>query len=393
MNESATDPNVGAPCEDCLAWQRLLDEELNPSAAELLLHHLKFCRACAETALRLSHEKSICEEQLGLEDEGEEEFSRQVLARVRLRIEEARQARRPAHFSRRWPQYAAALILALLVIWLSLWRQTGASAEEVLAEAILRERAKAYQPGKVLYWTLESDYINIPTYADGRYRTLSWQSNCDGNLAFITRRYDQENRLTQAFWRKPNGAEVRFVQAGGAVVEITPSNDELRAAAPNLEPALRGALEDYLRRREDGGRRQLQGWNVEWLRKALRTSNHSSTAQLINSPEGGRIYHLRAEMAYKPSPGGFVRVVSEDDIDANTYQRLRVKNTRYRADGAFAIDDTRYSAMKEVSLAEFDANNLNDLIGKSKNIVRLSPTEIARRELMEARTRMISEKP
>src|SRR5262249_52869849 len=124
MNESSTDASAGAPCEECLAWQRLLDEELNMDAAELLLHHLKSCRACAETARGLKQAKSLCEELLGLEDEGEEEFSDQVLARVRFQVETARPARRPAHFSRRWRRYvvaAAALILAGLVMRLSFW--------------------------------------------------------------------------------------------------------------------------------------------------------------------------------------------------------------------------------------------------------------------------------
>jgi len=72
---------------------------------------------------------------------------------------------------------------------------------------------------------------------------------------------------------------------------------------------------------------------------------------------------------------------------------LRARNTRYRADGVIAIDDTRYTEMKEVSLAEFDANNLNDLISRSRHTVRPSPADIARLELMEARARSIADKP
>ena len=73
-----------------------------------------------------------------------------------------------------------------------------------------------------------------------------------------------------------------------------------------------------------------------------------------------------------------MNVVSEQDIAADTYRRLRVKNTRYRADGSSATDEMRYTEMSEVTREDFSANDLTELTKTAKNLVRLSPEEVVR---------------
>ncbi|MEP7273276.1 MAG: hypothetical protein ABI882_17385, partial [Acidobacteriota bacterium] len=368
MDENGTNINSDAPCKESLAWQSLLDEQLGLDETELLMHHLASCPACAEKLRTLSDAKSFCEDQLGSEDEDEEDTSSVILDRAKLNIQSQRPPLKPTRFGRSWwryPAIAAAVFVALLsVLFLpSVWRRAGASAESVLAEAVLRERARAYQPGKVLRWVTESDFTGIAAYPDGRYRTTHWQCNCDGGLAFLTRRYDQNHELIEAFWHQPNGTEIRFVRAAGDLVEVTPADDELEAAQSTLDGALRRALETYLTRRIDGSRQHLRTQNfADWLRRALTPTDPRSYVKIVDSTDWGRVYHLHIEQDYTSSNSRFVRVVSEQEIAGSTYQRLRVKNTRYRADGSSATDDTRYTEMQEVTRDDFAINDLSELM-------------------------------
>jgi hypothetical protein len=226
MDESATKKSNDAPCKEYLSWQGFVDDQIGVDEAELLLHHLAGCSACAEKIRTLKRFKSFCEDQLGCEDENEEEQSRSALERTKQRIEAQRPPLKPVRPARRWWRYqaiAAVITLGLLaVLYLpSIWRSAGVSAESVLEEAILRERDKLYQPGKVLRWVTESDYQGLPGYSNGHFRIVHWQCNCDGSLAYLTKRYDQNQQLVEAFWRQPNGTEVRFNRVAGDLVEIT----------------------------------------------------------------------------------------------------------------------------------------------------------------------------
>lgn len=399
MDESGTNNRTDAPCREYLAWQNLLDEQLGVDESELLLHHLETCPACVEQVATLKRAKSLCEDQLGAEDDNEEESSRLSLDRAKRQIDLQRAMLKQPRPVRRWWRYyaiAALVILSITSVLLlpSFWNKAGASAEAILEEAILREREKAYQPGKVLHWVTESDCTGLTKYADGHYRTATWQCNCDGGLALITRRYDQENRLVEAFWRQPNGSEVRLVYGSGGLVEVIPGDDELRRALPTIDPALRQPLENYVTRRTDSSRQHLrtQGF-ADWFRRALSPSDSRSSAKVIETPDNGRIYQLHIEQDYQPPRASFVRVVSEQDIAGSTYQRLRVKNTRYRADGSFSVDNTIYTEMNEVSRADFETNDLKELLNTSKKVVHLSPDEVARREVQETRARLAQEKP
>jgi uncharacterized protein Usg len=315
-----------------------------------------------------------------------------ALERTKQRIKAQRPALKPVRPGRRWWRYqaiAAVIVLGLLsVLYLpSIWRSAGVSAESLLEEAILRERDKLYQPGKVLRWVTESDYQGLPGYPDGHHRIVHWQCNCDGSLAYLTKRYDHHQQLVEAFWRQPNGTEVRFNRAAGDLVEITPGDEELRAALPTLDAARRQALETYLARRTNAGRQHLRTQNfADWFRRALIPSNPRSTVRIVETEEWGRIYRLHIEQDYKPSTGAFVKVVSEQDIAADTYRRVRVKNTRYRTDGSSATDETRYTEMSEVNREDFSAHDLTELTKTAKNPVRLSPEEVVRREMAEEKS-------
>jgi hypothetical protein len=391
MDESATKKRDDAPCREYLSWQGFVDDQIGVDEAELLLHHLAGCSACAEKIRTLKRFKSFCEDQLGSEDEKEEEQSRAALERTRQRIDAQRSALKPVRPARRWWRYqaiAAVIVLGLLALLYlpSIWRSVGVSAESVLEEATLRERAKLYQPGKILRWVTESDYQGLPGYPDGRYRIVHWQCNCDGSLALMTKRYDQSQQMIEAFWHQPDGTEVRFNRAAGDLVEITPGDDELRAALPALDGPRRQAVETYLARRTNAGRQHLRTQNyTDWLRRALTPSDPRSYVKVVETDELGRVYQLHIEHDYKPSTGTFVRVVSEQEIAAGTYQRLRVKNTRYRADGTSSTDDTHYTEMSEVTREDFGANDLTTLMKTAKKLVRLSPEEVARREMAEER--------
>ena len=73
-------------CEDELTLQKLLDQELGADANELVFHHLQGCQRCAAVFQELKDAKSLCESQLGFEDESEAAYSMALLTRVRAAI-------------------------------------------------------------------------------------------------------------------------------------------------------------------------------------------------------------------------------------------------------------------------------------------------------------------
>jgi len=395
MNDRAIDMIRNIQCEDELTLQKFLDQELEPAATELVFHHLESCNRCARTLSALKQLKSFCTEKLGCEDEMESDFSYQILNKAKARIDHEIGARRATPAARRWwrrTALVAAIIVAIAtaIAWPLIERSQSVSADAILAETILRERSWAHQPNKVLHWIVETEMINQRTIPDGRYRTLCWQNNFEGQSGYISRRYDQENRLISAYWRKPDGSEIQFIDQNGGLIEIAPATARLRQALPTLDLDLRQALEDYLsRRRAESISPQAKSKSfADWF---LRSRN-AGTVQLINTSRWGEVFYIRTEQSYQPSASGIVRIIAEHEIVAKTFKRLRVKTTRYRLDGSQAVDDARWTYLEDATVADFDANNLDELIARTKNKVQLSPEMIARKALLENRSRLQPEK-
>lgn len=255
-------------CEDELTLQRLLDQELDADANELVFHHLKGCQRCSGVFQELKESKSLCEGQLGFEDEGEAAYSVAVLTRVRGAIGTATISRpietasQPAlsgngkasisdligeddvvinfggHATRKqsglqpvrdWFRsidmgfllrpgvITVVAAILILVVGVAFWLRTPTtvSAAELLARSAAADDAVASHADQVLRRT-----INLETRV-GRTASLSdssrsavhrqietWQS-ADKGLA-ARRLFDEEDRLLAGEWKKSDGSRLLY---------------------------------------------------------------------------------------------------------------------------------------------------------------------------------------
>ncbi len=252
-------------CEDDLTLQRLLDEELDADANELVFHHLQGCERCSAIFQELKESKSLCEMQLGIEDEGEAVHSAAVLNRAlsaiksatlnqpKTRIfplmgeetesespraadpriaQSARRIWRPSFGSFEWgfllrPGTVTALVaLVFLAVALTLWLRapTSVSAAELLRQSAANEDAINAHADQVLRRTinLEERVGQTVSLSDAGNATLHrrievWQSADNGLMA--RRLYDEKDRLVAGEWKKADGSRVIFKEANKPEVQ------------------------------------------------------------------------------------------------------------------------------------------------------------------------------
>jgi hypothetical protein len=262
MDEILANNTPPIRCEDELTLQRLLDEELDADASELVFHHLKECARCAAIFHELKELKSLCHGHLGFEDESEAVYSTVVLKRVRdnLDTETAARAMRNAsapaavsgdrrssesepdipgtklhepkrtenrpQFLKAWfrsvwlrPATVTAVISLVLigVLVFMLLPARPVSAAELLRKSISAEEAVAARMDQVLRRTvsLEERRLSEPGAVATeslqpvtRRRIETWYSAAQRLAA--RRVFDEENRLVAGEWNKADGSRLLY---------------------------------------------------------------------------------------------------------------------------------------------------------------------------------------
>jgi hypothetical protein len=376
-------------CSDVLILQRLLDGDLDEAQAELVAHHLESCSACRNDAVQLAELNSFVQSHLGAEDEGEEDADTATLARISQRL--PRQSHQSSvrfawKWNRTWMTAASvgALVLLLPLVFVPTLR---AWPSRILEEATAYQRMWQYQPNKTLQWEVHTDSRGIKEIFDGRWRTHFWQKNGATTFTQISRQFDPTGRVAQATWQQPDGSNIRYRSRDGAFVEISPATEEVQAALPTLAPELRAALESYLSTRElarslEAGRRR----GVDRLLvPAVASPNTNVTFRESFLDQWGKVYRIRVvdEPTMNPS---ILRAVHDYDIERLSLRTVRLKSTLTYADGTVGIHDARWSGFREIPPEEFDAQLPAKFLESGIAVVRLTPTQLARRYLQDTRT-------
>ena len=406
--------NKSSPsCADELTWQRLADGEIDPDHAELLWHHLSICEGCRACMASVQADRRFVGELLGTEDDDTDVGD--AVNRVQLRLGENRAHGSIAGSPKTgatiitsahprwtwrvnrglWPRLAAAAALAAvvsIVMWLPS-SNVGASPDFVLSRAEVSARAWTYQPGKVLRWVTESEIKGHPSIPDGKYRSLWWRSNVEGNRGEILRNYDEQNRLSYGRWLKADGREVYFSSRGVEekpnLLTIRPPDASLAALLPSLPAAQQEPVRQYLQQSASTPgylSHEMADRFGEWLVEAAEGRKRNRTIERLSTPEWGTVYYVRGEWSQDDSPGGFGRNVSkfvdEQYVGLEDFRIHRRKTTRYNERGeAVHVEDARYRGFGETTIAEFRAEDL-DLDGPMPSgwtVVRLTPEQHAER--------------
>lgn len=379
MSEHSS-PRDGA-CVDDLELQLIVDGELEGSPLELAHLHLIACTGCSERLRALREQAVGIQELLGCEDEAGTEDAAAVLARVEEAVRRAVQpAPRPRRsFIRRFGFgiAASAAVLALLIVW-----QAGddltAAPGRILDEAIVREQAWMYRPGKVLHWVVESDISGSSRLADGHYRTEHWLSTVAGAEGAILRRMNAEGRLVFATWRRHDGSVVSYRTSRSEPLQIEPATAEIESQLAAISREERRTLQAFLDRRAQDSELSIQGSRfAKWFLDAA-NSRGGARAQRISTPSGRDGYYLRVERGPgAPLDRGVVRMVIETYIEAEGFRRYRLRTQRDLADGRQWIEDARWTEFNETDMASFEANTLDGLL-QTMQPVKVSVQELAR---------------
>lgn len=372
-------------CSDLITLQRLLDGELDETAAELVSHHADSCERCRDVLRELAAARTFVQAQLGDEDEGEDEAASAALAVIAAQLSTSRTSEpAPSGWWRRTWLTTAAMALLGLLLPLPFGSKAGASPEEVLRQVVARERIWAYQPNKVLHWEVETVSKGIRGTADGRWRTVFSQKNSDKSFAQISRQFDPDGRTTHAYWQHPDGSSISY-RAKTGLIEIWPSTAAARHALPAMTPELRDALESFLRNREATRALDVRTRrDAEWLhRPSAGIAGTTATLRDGRLDGWGDVHHITIVKRRFDSNPEILRAVHEYDVEAATYRLLRLQSKITYADGTVGVHDSRWAVFRETSAAEFDAQTPKDLLDSGLPLVRLTPLDVARRRLQE----------
>ncbi|HUP47216.1 MAG TPA: hypothetical protein VNA04_00350, partial [Thermoanaerobaculia bacterium] len=354
--------------------------DLDAAGAEVVADHLESCEACRVDARSAGELRAFVQEHLGAEDEGEEETTAAAVSAIARRVLPPHVARPDvvSWWRRTWMATAALLVVALMVpaIFLS---DLDASPAEVLEEAEERNRMWMYQPNKALQWEVETVAHGLKTVADGRWRTMFWRRNDATSFAEISRQINPGGELEFAYWHNADGSSV-ILRPKNNVIEITPSLAASREALSQLPAALREELERHLtlrtvnrsldvERRRDMDR--INGRSV-WV------SGGSATFSRGLLDRWGEVIHITLTKE-DSLPPDIVRAVHEYDIDGSSFRLLRLKSTLTYADGTTGVHDSRWTAYREISPAEFAAQSPDAFLASGRPVVRLTPQDIAER--------------
>lgn len=261
-------------CPDRLLLQRCCDGDLSPAEVARVGGHLAACGECRAEFERLERDLTLVTVRLGEEDEawateagaaleevrlrlaGEEDGQHQVGSRPSWPARTLARLRRFAGAGLAWRLAAGVAVLAAAIVVTAMtvgrW-SVGASAERVLTEARVRERAWRYQSGKLRVQTVEHD-LRVAGESPRHRVTTTWFNNVVGQESYTARSVDPSGQLVGAWWMRTDGWSARFAANGSKTLTLDPPMRDLERLMPGLPAAQRLALEFWLRDR----RRQVR---------------------------------------------------------------------------------------------------------------------------------------
>ncbi len=341
--------NSSGACPDPLVLQRWCDAELSPAEVARVGDHVAACADCRARCERLERDLALVTVRLGEEDEVWAAEAGDALEDVHRRLarEVSGRGRRGARHAWPWRAMArlrhvasgrtvaqlaagaAVLAAAILVTAVSVdhW-SVGASAERVLTEARVRERAWRYQSGKLRVQTVEHD-LRVAGDPPRRWVTTTWFNNVVGQESYTARSVDPSGQLVGAWWMRTDGWSARFVANGSKTLTLDPPMSDLERLVPGLPPAQRLALESWRRDR----RRQVRPQELAAVFAAR--VGEAVAPDLANGGPGrpqllrvGPVFLLTYQVAETSAGGARATWVVEDTLAAadlvheRSFQRL-----------------------------------------------------------------------
>ncbi|MFB3855501.1 MAG: hypothetical protein ACE148_17015 [Vicinamibacterales bacterium] len=412
-------------CPGVETLQALAECELEEAAAELVCHHAGCCDHCASILTAIRRQRAWCMEMLATEVEAGAESDRQVLARVRSRLSSldppatARRTEGAAAASNgssscgaarlqtangdapaatslprarakpgrpRRPGFGVWRIAALVSVPLGsviaagllFPDHVGASADRILEETILRERAWAAEPGVTLHWVVESDVRSRPSWPDGRHRFDIWQQNlADGRSTRLSYHYDPAGSLTAATWQRTDGSTVTWLAGDGGQIHVAPPFRVLEAALPDLPPQLQDSLRAHLRARERSILPRLQNRGMaEYLRRSTDPAATNARVDRVRSAGDQDLYRVRTSRSF-PSGHALRRLEQEDFIGTHDFRRYRMLARRFFRDGTVETEDMQWAYFESVRVGSLPTALIEELSAKASAVVTLTPLDVA----------------
>ncbi|HET7712905.1 MAG TPA: hypothetical protein VFL80_13315 [Thermoanaerobaculia bacterium] len=370
-------------CSDPLLLQRLIDGDLDEVQAELVSHHAEFCSDCSAAIRDLAALRTFAQERLGAEDESDGRDTEIRIARIAGALPHSTPGRPPRMWRRRPVLTTAAVAAFAAFLPLAFVTSVNAWTERILEKASARERLSKYQPNKSLYWEVHAYSRGVKRMADGRWRTRFWQRNGATAFSQISQQFDPHGNIAHAYWQRADGGALRY-RPQRNVLEVTPPTDETRQGMRTLPPALQGVLMDYLaqveKRRSLETNRQI---DADWLHRPSLRHGGTATVRRRVVPGESDVYHITFVTSGRKKGGEILEATHDYDIEIPTLRLLRLKSTIHYADGTTGVHDARWSELREIPTADFDAQTPERLLGRPVTLVRLTPEEMAMRRLRE----------
>jgi hypothetical protein len=343
--------------------------------------------------------KAFCRDELGREDEFEGGMTQNALLRVRSRlhtkgelVDRHRSADaiwriaslfdwprfRPAGSPFRWRVATITASLVLLAAGIAAWfvfsPPSTISASEILSESEQRTAVWENQPGKVLHWVTEENFVNHWSLPDGKYRSLRWRDNTGGKSLRLFRRYSEDGVLVWATWTKADGSEVVYTRFPEEAIKVYPATAVLREYAAGLDEKSRRALEKFIEpsitftQLDSEARSRIKQQSINrWLDRG--------SVQITQTADAGKVF--RIHRFFEPRGGEkFTRGEMVYDIAADSFMRNRLKSVRYFPDGKIAVEDSKLEYYQETSIEDFNANDLSVELSKAKRIIQVTPEEV-----------------
>jgi len=397
-------------CPDALTLGRFVDDDLAGPEARRLVAHVEACPACRNEVERLERLRTFVTVRLGEEDEAAAGSSRSALEQVRLSLLNARHepaaapigddsdaadrspsgpprgpwwraARRRGLAFPPWRTVAAAASLAAVVVSSALvldrW-SVAASAERLLSEAQVVERAWRYQPGKIRVEVVDTTWRHADGRVDRAVTTL-WFNNLPGQEGYTARRYDAQGRLRAAWWMKTDGWSAQFVGEGVNRLSLDPAIGEVEALVPGLGPEDQAAVRYWLADRQ----KQVRPLRLAATLAALM----SEAGEVAPSQERGRPTLLRAGPTYilrypvkrTLADGRRVHVEHEDTLRVEDLARERSHEREFDANGNLVSEVERRAVSRRDSTIEEFTRLMDEVDGGYPahwTIVRRTPADI-----------------
>jgi hypothetical protein len=237
-----------ATCPDRLRLQRWIDGDESLVDSGALAAHVPTCARCQAEVAAIDADRALIAALLSAEDIAAARDARAALAAVRRRLAVGDSPAPRAAAGWRLAPAAAVFAIVALALGVLQRQPLEASAEWLITETQVRQRAWRTRPGKVRVETYDIE-VGEPGQAPRRTRRTTWFSTVPGEESSITRITTPSADLVSAMWTRTDGWTARFDTSGGPQLSLDPPTADLEALLPTLPAADAEALRFWLRTR------------------------------------------------------------------------------------------------------------------------------------------------